>query len=63
MAGVNQFMGTKREPDVETTQNVMDTRKDINELMVWLDWKAWVKCRPECGPEVFLLDDTLEDRN
>ncbi|KAI6018009.1 hypothetical protein BKA83DRAFT_4316986, partial [Pisolithus microcarpus] len=49
---VDQFIGTDREPDVETTQNVMNTwRKDINELMTWLDWKAWVKCRPECGPE------------
>ncbi|KIK14492.1 hypothetical protein PISMIDRAFT_116952 [Pisolithus microcarpus 441] len=52
LAGVDQFMDTKKELDVGTTQNVMNTwRKDINELMVWLDWNAWAKCRPECGPE------------
>ncbi|KIK19142.1 hypothetical protein PISMIDRAFT_13898 [Pisolithus microcarpus 441] len=50
LAGVDQFIGTDREPNVETTQNAMNTwRKDINELMAWLDWNAWVKCRPECG--------------
>ncbi|KAI6015347.1 hypothetical protein F5J12DRAFT_904580 [Pisolithus orientalis] len=26
-------------------------KKDIDELMAWLDWNAWVKCRPACGPE------------
>ncbi|KAI6017991.1 hypothetical protein BKA83DRAFT_4316728 [Pisolithus microcarpus] len=35
-------------PDAEATQNMMNMwRKDINELMAWLDWNAWVKCRPE----------------
>ncbi|KAI6098035.1 hypothetical protein EDD16DRAFT_227049 [Pisolithus croceorrhizus] len=50
--GVDQFMGTDREPDVKTIQNTMKIwRNDIDELMAWLDWNVWVKCRPECGPE------------
>ncbi|KIK21545.1 hypothetical protein PISMIDRAFT_681233, partial [Pisolithus microcarpus 441] len=54
-------MGTGRKPDAEATQNMMNMwRKDINELMAWLDWNAWVKCRPECGPGLFLLDDAFE---
>ncbi|KAI6108313.1 hypothetical protein F5141DRAFT_1233451 [Pisolithus sp. B1] len=64
LAGVDQFMGIDREPDMETTQRMMKTwRKDIDELMAWLDWNVWVKCRPECSPEVFPLDDTLEYTN
>lgn len=56
-------MGAKREPDVATTQNVMNTwRTDIDELMTWLDWNVRAKCRPEGGPRVF-LDDTFEYRN
>ncbi|KAI6108280.1 hypothetical protein F5141DRAFT_1122059 [Pisolithus sp. B1] len=52
LAGVDQFMDIDREPDVETIQNMMKTwREDIDELMAWLDWNVWVKCRPECGPE------------
>ncbi|KAG2076629.1 hypothetical protein BDR04DRAFT_1089787 [Suillus decipiens] len=26
-------------------------RQDIQKLMFWLDWSAWIKCRPACGPE------------
>ncbi|KAI6033297.1 hypothetical protein EDC04DRAFT_2571742 [Pisolithus marmoratus] len=52
LAGVDQFMGTDGEPDVETIQNLVKTwREDIDELMAWLDWNVWVKCRPACGPE------------
>ncbi|KAI6105227.1 hypothetical protein EDD16DRAFT_1714026 [Pisolithus croceorrhizus] len=50
--GVDQFIGTDSEPDVETIQNTIKIwRNDIDELMAWLDWNVWVKCRPECGPE------------
>ncbi|KAI6021959.1 hypothetical protein EDC04DRAFT_2901166 [Pisolithus marmoratus] len=60
LAGVDQFMGTDSEPDVETIQNLMKTwREDIDGLMAWLDWSVWVKCRPACGPEVFLRDDAV----
>ncbi|KAI6098036.1 hypothetical protein EDD16DRAFT_1491623 [Pisolithus croceorrhizus] len=52
LAGVDRFMGTEREPDVETIQNVVKTwNEDIAELMAWLDWNVWVKCRPACGLE------------
>ncbi|KAI5988720.1 hypothetical protein EDD15DRAFT_2172097 [Pisolithus albus] len=52
LAGVDQSMGTDRKPDAGTIQNMTKTwKKDIDELMAWLDWNAWVKCRPACGPE------------
>lgn len=58
------FIGTDREPDVETTQKMMNRwRKEVDELMACLDWNVRVKCWPECGPEVFLPDDALEYTN
>ncbi|KAI6144187.1 hypothetical protein BKA82DRAFT_4175242 [Pisolithus tinctorius] len=52
LAGVDQFMGTDNERDVHAIENMMKIwKKDIDELMAWLDWNAWVKCRPACGPE------------
>ncbi|KAI6131188.1 hypothetical protein EDD16DRAFT_1468489 [Pisolithus croceorrhizus] len=52
LAGVGQFMGTVSELDVEVVQNLIKMwRKDIDDLMAWLDWSVWVKCRPACGPE------------
>jgi hypothetical protein len=26
-------------------------KTEVKDLMAWLDWNVWVKCRPECGPE------------
>lgn len=52
LAGVDQFMGADNERDVHAIENMMKIwKKDIDELMAWLDWNAWVKCRPACGPE------------
>jgi len=27
-------------------------RQSVQDLMAWLDWSMWVRCHPECGPEV-----------
>jgi len=27
-------------------------RTNVKGLMGWLDWSEWVRCSPECGPEV-----------
>lgn len=52
LAGVDHSMGTVNMQDVETTQSLMKMwKKDIDELMAWLDWNVWVKCRPACDPE------------
>ncbi|KAI6033292.1 hypothetical protein EDC04DRAFT_2213368 [Pisolithus marmoratus] len=52
LAGVDQFMGTDKELDVEAIRNIMKVWKDdVDELMAWLDGNVWVKCRPACGPE------------
>ncbi|KAG1779206.1 hypothetical protein EV702DRAFT_1091068 [Suillus placidus] len=37
------------EPDV--AQIMDDWKQDIQQLMSWLDWSIWIKCRPACGPE------------
>jgi len=31
-------------------------RIHIKGLMEWLDWSEWVRCSPECGPEVSASD-------
>ncbi|KAI5986930.1 hypothetical protein EDD15DRAFT_2389799 [Pisolithus albus] len=52
LAGVDHSMGTVNVQEVETIQNLMKMwKKDIDELMAWLDWNVWVKCRPACDPE------------
>ncbi|KAF8645849.1 hypothetical protein AX16_007507 [Volvariella volvacea WC 439] len=30
---------------------VLRWRQEVGELMKWLDWSQWFKCRPACGPE------------
>ena len=27
-------------------------KEDLRQLVTWLDWNVWVKCRPSCGDEV-----------
>jgi hypothetical protein len=27
-------------------------QSDVTDLMDWLDWSIWLKCKPACGPEV-----------
>lgn len=27
-------------------------QSDVTQLMDWLDWSIWVRCKPACGPEV-----------
>lgn len=65
LAGVDHTMGTVNVQDVETIQNLMKMwKKDIDELMAWLDWNTWVKCRPACNPEVFgriVVESTRSD--
>lgn len=45
--------------DVEAAEKSMQvevlerSKLRVTELMRWLDWPMWVKCRPSCGPEVY----------
>ena len=56
LAGLDEHLGGgDSEMDIEATRVLMKKWKhDLDGLMQWLDWNAWVKCRPACGPEVCL---------
>ena len=52
-AGIDPLLNTKESPDIAEVARVCNTwAKDLNRLMEWLDWSVWVKCNPDCGPEV-----------
>ena len=52
-AGLDLSLNTKKSLDIAEVAHVWNTwAKDLNQLMVWLDWSVWVKCNPDCGPEV-----------
>ena len=54
LAGLDEHLGGgDSELDIEITRALMTKwKQDLDGLMQWLDWNAWVKCRPACGPEV-----------
>ncbi|KIY66205.1 hypothetical protein CYLTODRAFT_423645 [Cylindrobasidium torrendii FP15055 ss-10] len=39
--------------DVDLQTLVKGWRNSVEELMSWLDWSLWVKCRPRCGYEEY----------
>jgi hypothetical protein len=52
MGGLDSVIPVERNGEPGVTQIMNNWRKDINNLMSWLDWSVWIKCRPACGPEV-----------
>ena len=54
-AGIDPSVNTKESLNIaEVTQVWSQWAEDLNRLMAWLDWSEWVKCDPDCGPEVRL---------
>ena len=54
-AGIDPALNTKESLNIaEVTQVWSQWAEDLNRLMAWLDWSVWVKCDPDCGPEVCL---------
>ena len=54
-AGIDPSLNTKESLNIaEVTQVWSQWAEDLNRLMAWLDWSVWVKCDPDCGPEVRL---------
>ena len=52
-AGIDLSLNSKESPDItEVTQVWSSWAEDLNRLVAWLDWSVWVKCNPECSPEV-----------
>ncbi|KAL0945489.1 hypothetical protein HGRIS_000975 [Hohenbuehelia grisea] len=54
-AGLDWVLGFLRDgppPSDDDIENLlMVWRKDVTELMGWLDWSIWAKCRPACNFE------------
>ncbi|KAJ8582356.1 hypothetical protein M405DRAFT_830772 [Rhizopogon salebrosus TDB-379] len=51
-AGIDPFYPADQRPEADRIRPLMDEwKKDMTELMSWLDWSVWVKCRPACGVE------------
>ncbi|KAK7038626.1 hypothetical protein R3P38DRAFT_3475958, partial [Favolaschia claudopus] len=49
-AGVDRLL--PREDNTTLTKGLVEGwRDEHNNLMAWLDWGVWVKCRPACGAE------------
>ncbi len=44
----SQMLGTSR----SSAQFIEEWKDDLGQLMAWLDWSVWIKCRPVCGFEV-----------
>ncbi|KAG1865227.1 hypothetical protein C8R48DRAFT_188660 [Suillus tomentosus] len=50
--GVDAFYPPERRPEVDHIDTLMgEWKEDVTQLISWLDWSVWVKCRPACGFE------------
>ncbi|KAG1827391.1 uncharacterized protein BJ212DRAFT_49839 [Suillus subaureus] len=52
MAGVDPLYPPEQRPEADHIRTLMgEWKKDVTQLISWLDWNVWVKCRPACGFE------------
>ncbi|KAJ8579830.1 hypothetical protein M405DRAFT_939004 [Rhizopogon salebrosus TDB-379] len=52
LAGLDPYLPLDSTPDPAEIADLVDTwRQELSDLMAWLDWSVWVRCRPACGPE------------
>ncbi|KAG1831853.1 hypothetical protein EV424DRAFT_1534110 [Suillus variegatus] len=50
--GVDAFYPPEQRPEVDHIYTLMgEWKEDVTQLISWLDWSVWVKCRPACGFE------------
>ncbi|KAG2050761.1 hypothetical protein BDR06DRAFT_959929 [Suillus hirtellus] len=50
--GVDAFYPPEQRPEVGHIDTLMgEWKEDVTQLISWLDWSVWVKCRPACGLE------------
>jgi hypothetical protein len=53
LAGLDPYFPLDSTSDVAEIALLISTwRQELSDLMAWLDWSVWVRCRPACGPEV-----------
>lgn len=52
LAGLDPYLPHDSTPGTAEIARLIDTwRRELSDLMAWLDWSVWVRCRPACGPE------------
>ncbi|KAG2032233.1 hypothetical protein BDR03DRAFT_970757 [Suillus americanus] len=52
MTGVDPFYPPEQRPEADHIRTLMgEWKEDVTQLISWLDWSVWVKCRPACGFE------------
>ncbi|KAG1880403.1 hypothetical protein C8R48DRAFT_163525 [Suillus tomentosus] len=50
--GVDALYPAQQRPEVDHIHTLMgEWKEDVTQLISWLDWSVWVKCRPACGFE------------
>jgi hypothetical protein len=53
LAGLDPYLPLDSTSDVAEIALLIGTwRQELSDLMAWLDWSVWVRCRPACGLEV-----------
>ncbi|KAG1831862.1 hypothetical protein EV424DRAFT_1641066 [Suillus variegatus] len=51
-SGVDAFYPPEQRPEVDHIHTLTgEWKEDVTQLISWLDWSVWVKCRPACGFE------------
>ena len=44
-----EFFDVEGADEAKAVQAIEVGRRHVGELMIWLDWSAWVRCEPACG--------------
>jgi len=53
IAGLDPLYPADEELEVDRIRTLMgEWKEELGQLISWLDWSVWVKCRPACGDEV-----------
>ncbi len=52
LAGLDDAASPMKLGDSPPPDLLPQWKTQISDLMAWLDWSVWVKCRPDCGFEV-----------
>jgi hypothetical protein len=52
-AGLDDFLPVDDPVDTDVAALTQRWKGAVDDLMAWLDWSVWIKCRPGCGFEVW----------
>ena len=53
IAGLDPLYPADENIEADRIRTLMgEWKEDLRQLISWLDWSVWVKCRPACGDEV-----------